>query len=843
MVTPDGADQALAGITVLELGEWVAGPFCTKLLAGYGATVIKIEPPRTGDPSRDAGLSPEGGIGIGGERSPLYLYLNTDKQSVALNLQDAADRARLRALARRCDILVENYQPGYLDRLGLGYEELKAGNPRLVYVSLSAFGRTGPWAHWQTTNLVSLAAGGQLQLTGDADREPLKPGGEQADYQLGLNGFGAALAGFWDAQTTGLGQQIEISAQEAMASTLELALNSYIYAGKDVWPRRRGNVASATIGLYPCLDGYIGVHAMPRNFAPLLQVMEMDSLIGDERFSSPAGRLANNDELTALIYGWAAGQRKRDAYERAGSMRGPISFVHDMAGLFGSPQLQARHFLREIDHPVAGRLTYPGAPFQMSLTPARAGRAPLLGEHTAAVLGALASDGARRAASSDASDAAFPAVPDQIDGPPSPAVAVRPLRPLPLAGVRIADLTAVWAGPYATRLLADMGAEVIKVESAASPDLLRALSMQPPDTPRAYNRSAYFNHNNRNKYGCSLDLASKAGRAVFLDLVKSSDVVIENFRADVLDKLGLGYDVLCAARPDIVLISMPGHGKTGPEAGYIAYGTNVEQLAGLVSITGYAGDVPHKSGISYGDPVSGTLAAGAVMTALLYRRRTGKGQFIDLAQREALTALIGEFVVQYSMTGAVPGPSGNDHPLWAPHGVFPCAGDDQWVAVVARDDAEFAALCRTIERPELAGEPRYAGREARHEHRAELNGPITAWTAHRPPLDAATVLQAAGVPAGPVESYRELVDEDPQLRARGFFEEVTHREAGTWRMERPVWRFGDAPAHIRINGPMFAEHNEYVYRALLGLDGAAIEELSVAGVIGDEPNFAAHGGT
>lgn len=424
--------------------------------------------------------------------------------------------------------------------------------------------------------------------------------------------------------------------------------------------------------------------------------------------------------------------------------------------------------------------------------------------------------------------------------PEAAARAVRPAKRLPLTGVRVADLTAVWAGPYTTRLLGDMGAEVIKVESPVAPDLLRALGLQPPGTPFAYNRSAYFNHNNRNKYGLALDLGKPGGVEAFLDLVRISDVVIENFRADVLDKLGIGYDVLRAVRPDIVLVSMPGHGKTGPEAGYVAYGTNVEQLAGLVSITGYEGDEPHKSGISYGDPISGTAAAGAVMTALLYRRRTGRGQWIDLAQREALTALIGEYVVNYSQTGRVPGPTGNTHPAWAPHDVFACAGEDQWLAIAVRDDAEFAALCRTIGRPELAADPRFADALSRHRNRAALHEPVSGWTRTHGPLAAAEVLQAAGVPAAPVESYAQLLDDDPNLRARGFFEEVTHRDAGTWRMERPVWRFSDAPAHVRINGPRFAEHNGWVFGDLLGRSTAAIAALYDAGATGDEPNLAVH---
>jgi crotonobetainyl-CoA:carnitine CoA-transferase CaiB-like acyl-CoA transferase len=378
------AAQCLAGFTVLELGDGVAAAFCGKLLADYGATVLKIEPPAGGDSARQAGPFPPSGPDR--EASALYLYLNTNKQSVTLDLEQAAGQKLALRLAQQTDLVVENLPTGYLDARGLGYAAVHALKPSAVYVSLSAWGRTGPRAQWLETNLVSFATGGQMQLTGDPDREPLKSGGEQAEYQLGLNGFSAALAGIWDALETGDGQLIEISAQEVMASTLEVALNTYAYTGMDVWGERRGNILAGTMGIFPCIDGDLGIHAMPRNFPPLTEVMQMPELASDERFNSPAARLANNDELIALMFAWASGQEKHEVYRRSGTMRGPVAFVHDMADLFESPQLAARGGLREVEHPVAGRITLPGPPFQMSETPARAGRAPLLGEQTDAVL-------------------------------------------------------------------------------------------------------------------------------------------------------------------------------------------------------------------------------------------------------------------------------------------------------------------------------------------------------------------------------------------------------------------------------------------------------------------------
>jgi crotonobetainyl-CoA:carnitine CoA-transferase CaiB-like acyl-CoA transferase len=223
-------------------------------------------------------------------------------------------------------------------------------------------------------------------VTGDPDREPIKNGGYQADYQAGINGMVATLAGLWAADRDGEGDDIDVAAMECMASTLELALNQYCYTQVDNWSGRRGNVMSSAIGLYPCADGYIGVHAMPRNFPALARLMDAEWMLESEEFGTSAARLQHDDELRAMLYGWAAEQPKKAAYEKAGRMRAPVAYVHEMPDLVDSPQLKARNYLREIDHPVAGTQTYPGPPWQMTGTPWEASRAPLLGEHTTEIL-------------------------------------------------------------------------------------------------------------------------------------------------------------------------------------------------------------------------------------------------------------------------------------------------------------------------------------------------------------------------------------------------------------------------------------------------------------------------
>ena len=410
---------------------------------------------------------------------------------------------------------------------------------------------------------------------------------------------------------------------------------------------------------------------------------------------------------------------------------------------------------------------------------------------------------------------------------------------LPLNGVRVLDLTMAWAGPYATRLLADMGAEVIKIEAVNNWDLLRTYTGQPPNVDQVWDKAPYFNHVNRNKYGCALDLSQPRGREVFLRLAEMSDVVIENFRTEVMENLQLTYEALAAVNDKLIVVSMPGHGKTGPERGFVAYGTNVEQLSGLAHLTGYENGPPQKTGISYGDPVAGMAAAGAIALALWDRRRSGRGQYIEVAQRENLINLIGENVVAFSWSRQEPARRGNRHSSMAPHGCYPCAGDDQWVTIACQTDAQFAALSVVMGQPELARDGRFADVVSRYRHQDELDAIVRGWTASRAKEEVAEALQASGVPAMPVLSVPEVF-QDTHLRARGFFEPVSQAAAGVWEMEGPHWRMSESPAHVRLPAPLFAEHNDYVFRELLGLSDEEVEALKAKGVTGDAPNWAVH---
>ncbi len=374
---------SLAALRVLDLSDGVAGGYCTKLFADYGADVIVVEPrPGRGHPLRRHGPFP--GDRPDRETGALWLYLGTNKRSVTLDVAQTTGRFLFRRLVEEANVIVQSYPPGRLESLGLGFEALRAIKRRIVLVSITPFGQSGPRAAWRATNLTSFASGGQMSLTGEPDREPLKNGGYQAEYQAGLQAFGAAAAAAYQADVTEVPQHIDISAQECMASALELYLPWWAYLKRDI-SKRRGNVMSAMVGVFPAKRGYIGLHIMPRNWPWFARAMGREELIEDPRFRDNYSRLQHNDELEAIVYAWAAQQDAKELYRSGGAARAPIAFVHTIGDLLESEQLRARGYFQEVDHPAVGRLTYPGPPFRMGGVEWRAGRAPLLGEHNEAV--------------------------------------------------------------------------------------------------------------------------------------------------------------------------------------------------------------------------------------------------------------------------------------------------------------------------------------------------------------------------------------------------------------------------------------------------------------------------
>ncbi|MCH8109057.1 MAG: CoA transferase [Chloroflexi bacterium] len=409
-----------------------------------------------------------------------------------------------------------------------------------------------------------------------------------------------------------------------------------------------------------------------------------------------------------------------------------------------------------------------------------------------------------------------------------------------LEGIRILDFSRIWAGPHGTKLLADMGADVIKVESIRAIDPHRAIagSGNLPDGepgPDPWNRSGWFNTLHQSKYGVTADITTSKGKAALEELVSISDVVIENYRAGLMARRGFGYDDLRKLRPDIIMVSMPAFGSTGPWKDFIQYGIGQEQLGGISSMNGYLGDdAPMKSGVNFGDPISGAHAAAAVLSALLYRRRTGNGIFIDAGQLESSICLIGEHLLGFQMTGRNPQNRGNRHPVYAPHGVYPCEGVDSWVTIAVTSDLKWASLCEAMSAPELADDPRFASVISRHKHHDELDALVSRWTQDRDANDVMELLQSHGIAATPVLSGEGIFN-DPHYQARGLLELVDHPSTGPYFLPGIAWKMSRSPGVVRWPSPRLGEHNAFIYSELLGRSSEEIEAMEAEGIIGSVP--------
>jgi crotonobetainyl-CoA:carnitine CoA-transferase CaiB-like acyl-CoA transferase len=403
-------------------------------------------------------------------------------------------------------------------------------------------------------------------------------------------------------------------------------------------------------------------------------------------------------------------------------------------------------------------------------------------------------------------------------------------RRAPLEGIRVADFTWVWAGPFCTLQLAHLGAEVIRVETATRVCVTRML---PPfaEFKPGKNRSGYFNQFNQGKKSVTLDMKQPDALAVAKRLCESSDIVVENFAAGVMDRMGLGYEVLRALRPDVIMIALSGYGASGPDHDKVSYGPAQVPLSGMSALTGYRGFPPMHVGVSYGDPTGGLHGAVAVLAALLHRAKTGQGQYIDLSQWETSMAVLPEGLLAQTMNGASPERDGNRDPHMAPHGVFRTGGgDDRWVAIAIEDDAAWRRCTEIMGQPELAADARFATVVARKQHEDALEEVVTAWTMTHEPGDVTARLQAAGIPAFTVATNHDLAD-DPHLAARGYFVELEHPEVGVRKHAGVPWTMSASDSRVRRAAPCLGADTDQVLRDVCGYDDATIARLRDAKVL------------
>lgn len=805
----------LPGTRIIELGGDPAGAFGARLFAALGADVIVVEPPG-GSPARHfhriRSADPDS--------SMLFAYLGAGKRSVVLDPAAEADRAALNALLASADVVIESAAPGDWLGRGVDLEDLRRKNPAMVVCSVTPFGQDGPRAGWRATALTAFAAGGQMALCGEPDLPPLKTAGFQASYQAGLHAFSASMAALFAARRTGRGDHIDLSMQEVQAASLEGFGPAAMVRESD--SERAGNQARAVWGIYPCADGHVGVAAMARQSPAVYECIGHPELVGDPAFENLLVNPDSNEIVALFVAEWTSTRTAQQIWAESEGYRAPFALIPTPSDLLAWEPLLASGFWWEVEHPVLGRHVLPALPFALDGDRGAASRAPLLGEHTAEVLSGL---------------------PLGAKSVPRAAAGRGPL----FEGLKVLDLTQVWAGPYAARFLADMGAEVVHIEGPQFPDAVRA-SGRP--VPRPFDTSAYFNEYNRNKRGLALDLQHAAGVATLKRMVACADVVIENWSVGVAEDLGLGYDDLRAINPRIVLCQMPAFAREGPEATRVGFGPSIEQMGGIVAVQGYEGGPPHKSGISYGDPVGGIAAAGAIALALLRRDETGEGSQVVVYQRDNVVGLVGEYLVAESAGHPLAVRQGNRDPHFAPHDVYRARDDEgrqqvdlqgrvareyreTWVAIAVDSDAAWAALIREVGERRLE-EPRFATLDGRRAAAAEIDAVLDGWVRAQDAASCAARLQAVGVSAAPVLTPLMLV-RDRHLQARGFYPVVDHPAVGPHRTTRPVWRLADRRLGAVRPAPTFGQHNDEVLREWAGLSSNEVETLAAAGVIADTP--------
>jgi crotonobetainyl-CoA:carnitine CoA-transferase CaiB-like acyl-CoA transferase len=816
-------DQSLlAGIRVLDLASSRA-ELAGRLLADLGADVLKIEPPEGADSRRRGPFDQRPGKQ---GRSLYWAAVGLGKRSAVLDLRDReADRQTLRELALRADVFVESLEPGELDALGLGYGALSALNPRLVYVSVSPFGREGPKSRWPATDLTLEAAGGRVSLQGDRDRPPIPVGYPQAAFHAGARAAADAIIAVNEREHSGLGQHLDTSMQEAIVWTLMNGPGFPPYVGSD--PPGSGHERAGLdistrrgpfIGVSPCSDGFVVVTptsqsqflaAVTESILPAVRAGGgVDGHLAEQEWQAweqarQGGTLSDEQMVAAaeLVRCFFLSHTKAELMEwawKADVHLGPVHTTHD---LLDNPHLRERGYWQN-----AGEYTQPGISIRTSRG-AFALRQP-----------APAHGGQQEAIREWLNIPLQPANPPKRDSERLGEA---------FAGLKVVDFSWVAVGPLTAKALADHGATVVHVETSTRIDYVRTLVPFKDGVP-GVNRSHYFNNLNTSKLGITLNMAMPEGKALARRLADWADVVIENFTPGTMKRLGLDYETLSHDHPDLVMISTCLLGQTGPWASFAGYGPHGAAIAGLHAITGWPDRPPAGPQGPYTDVIAPHYAVSALAAAVLERQRTGRGQHLDISQVESAVHFLEPLLLDETVNGRTAAAAGLDSLHACPHGVYATAGTERYIAIAVETTQQWRALCTLAPLGDFAAD-RFDDLEQRRLVRNEIDAALSRWTAGFERRELELMLVSAGVPASVVQRMTEL-HEDPQLAARGYFVRLRHSEIGEIPHDGLITRFSAKQTMLHSASPCLGEHTEQVMREVLGLTHGEIADYAAAGV-------------
>ncbi|HEY6300279.1 MAG TPA: CoA transferase, partial [Candidatus Binatus sp.] len=757
--------RALEGLRVVELPcldtmPFMAASMAAKSFADFGAEVVKIEPPRTG--SKERSLGPFRDELPDPETGGLHLYLNTNKLGVTIDLENPRGRDQVFDLLASADIVFNPNRPEVNEKLGIDWRTLTSRFPKLIVVSITFFGAESAYRNLRGGDLIATHMSGVgyetpwHQVTDPENQPPLKLGGRQSDYLTGYTAAAAAMCALYSRKSNGAGQHVDIGQWLSMISMVRPNIGFYSHEDRnsDSFQRLYSRQKRAAQWVYPCKDGWVSFNAgTDRFWRGAKKALGHPEWMDTELFNTVLGRASNIDAIEAGVIDWLSTTTRTEAFEKTQAEHVPCFPVQSPAEVAGNEQYKARRFFIDVDHPAAREVQMPGAPCKFSRTPWRIVRgAPRLGEHNEKILQQRVAAGGDRSAGSN-----------------------HLKRTRPLEGIRVADFGWIFAVPHATAWLGALGADVIRIETSGAPDLVRFLTGT--DGSIGANRSGVFHAINSSRRSLALNLAMPEAQEIARTIIRQSDLVTENFTVGNMAKYNLAYDDLVKIKPDIIMLSGTPLGQDGPFARTVGFGPTTQAFAGLCHITGYPDSFPCGIGGTWPDFAVGTGMVFFLLAALHHRDRTGQGQYLDLSMAEMVTTMMPEAMMDFLMNGRDQGAIGNRDESMAPHGVFPAAGDDNWIAIAIASDDEFARLCEALEMPAMSSDSKFARLLGRLDNVEELEREIAARTrAHRRD-DLVSKLRARGLAAGPVYSTPELM-KDPVFSESSMLVNLKHGEVG-----------------------------------------------------------------
>ncbi|VIO70632.1 putative CoA-transferase [Bradyrhizobium ivorense] len=797
------SSEALSQLQVVEIGSSAATSYCARLFADFGAEVWKVEPP-AGDPLRSSAPLTPGG------QSAWFAFLNFNKSSIVIDPADPEAVKRLTLLIEDCDILIDGRDIDGANCPLVDVAAMRQRQPGLIYLEASWFGREGPYAEFTASDSIVRALAGLIKLVGPVEGPPLHAPDFQTGVLAGLWGFIAAASSVFARMQSRAGRSYSLSIFEACISLSEYQLFEAFQRGEVMcriginrfWP-------NFPAGIYETKKGWLGVTTItPSQWRAFCEMLDLPELRDDPALVLGADRLQHMEQIERLFIPRLRRRTAQQWFAEGLKLKIPIVPVPEISDLLQDKEKIDRGAIVPI---VLGkeRALTAGSMQRLTLTPPRRG-------------GKVPCPGGRQGFTSSRpnSTTGVSRLPD-CSGPAEQ----------PLLGTRVIDFSMGWAGPLCTRTLADLGADVIKIEAIQYPDWWRGVDRRPDYVNRQmHEKTLRFCMMNRNKRGITLDLTRPEGLSLAKRLIAGADIVVDNYSVDVLPKLGLGYGVLRVLNPHLVVISMSAFGTNSDRRGCRAYGSTLEQGSGLPSVVGTVNGPPVMSHVAFGDAMGGLNGCAAVLVALIHARETGQGQLIDLGQVECMMPLAAPWIIIQSLCGTSTR-YGNRHPQFVPHGCFRCAGEDSWIAVAATDAGMWQRLASVIGRSDWAADPSLKLVDRRRSIEDTIEGAIEAWTRKRDADQVMAELQGVRVAAGVVRLPIDLL-QDRHLRSRGFFQEIERSFIGAHLQPSIPIREGARPHSIRRAAPTLGEHNSEILADLLGLGEVEIAELASKGIIG-----------